>query len=326
MADTAEKRLVRKRGTSTSEESAPGQTGSDKFATAYVPEPSLADRYVHRSIHGVEDFQLLDYARSSHQNVLLQGDTGSGKTMVGAAYAAAKGDWYYSLPCDVSIDPTALFGKMGLSEKAGTFEWVDGPVTQIVRTGGVLNISEINFMPPKIAASLYPLLDGRRYVPLLGHKGEVVHAHPRLLVVADMNPNYRGTIELNDAFRNRFPIKVAWGYDLAVEERLVKSAELREIVRKLRAMGTEIATPVSTNLLMEFERMAVDPALTFDFAVANFIMAFRSNERDAVRNVLDMSLSKVQQELGLADEEEEELVDLSDDEFYFAEATDDDKK
>lgn len=319
MAETAStgKRLVKPRGKS-HEATSPGQVGSDKFATAYVPDESLAERYQNRSIHGVKDFSILDVARRNHDNVLLMGDTGSGKTMVGAAYAAKNGDWYYSLPCDVSIDPSALFGKMSTTDTPGKFEWLDGPVTQIVRTGGVLNISEVNFMPPKIAASLYPLLDGRRYVPLLGHKGEVVHAHERLLVIADMNPNYRGTIELNDAFRNRFPVKIAWGYDTEVESRLVKSAELRNIVRKLRDMGSEIATPVSTNLMMEFERMATAPDLTFDFAVANFVMAFRANERDAVMNVFDMSKVKVQQELGLANEEEEiSLSDLSTEDIYY---------
>jgi nitric oxide reductase NorQ protein/cobaltochelatase CobS len=320
MADTAEKRqptLRKKREPASAEASSPGQVGSDKFATAFVPEKTLADRYVHRQVYGVEDFKLLDTARRNHDNVLLMGDTGSGKTMVGAAYAAKNGDWYYSLPCDVSVDPTALFGKMSPTEEAARYGWIDGPVTQIVRTGGVLNISEVNFMPPRIAASLYPLLDGRRYVPLLGHKGEVVHAHPSLLVIADMNPNYRGTIELNDAFRNRFPHKVAWGYDTEVEKSLVKSAELREVTRKLRAMGSEIATPVSTNLLMEFERMAVDADLSFDYAVANFVMAFRSSERDAVSNVFDMSKVRIQQELGLSGNEEEEEIDLDSEEFYF---------
>lgn len=310
---TTGKRLVNKK----SEDTAPGQVGSDKFATAYIPDKSLAEKYQHRTLYGVQDFDLLDAARRNHDNVLLMGDTGSGKTMVGAAYAADRGNWYYSLPCDVSIDPTALFGKMSPTETPGKFEWLDGPVTQIVRTGGVLNISEINFMPPKIAASLYPLLDGRRYVPLLGHKGEVVHAHPDLLVIADMNPNYRGTIELNDAFRNRFPIKVAWGYDTEVEKRLVKSDELREVVRKLRALGSEIVTPISTNLLMEFERMAQDQSLSFDFAVANFIMAFRTSERDAVSNVIEMSKQTIKKDLCLVASDDEEELDLSDDEFYF---------
>jgi nitric oxide reductase NorQ protein len=301
-------------------EIAPGQTGGQS-TTAYVPEKKLADKYVHRTLNGVGDFDLLTYAQKRERNILLLGDTGAGKTMVGAAFAASTGQRYYSLPCDVSIDPSSLFGKMTATDTAGKFEWVDGPVTDVVRNGGVLNISEINFMPPKIAASLYPLLDGRRYIPLLGHKGEIVRPEKgKLLVIADMNPNYRGTIELNAAFLNRFPIKVSWGYDGKVESKLVKSQGLRDVVRKLRGMGSEISTPVSTNLLIEFESMAVDPELSFEFAVSNFVMSFRANERDAVKNVFDMQRSKIERDLGLIGElEAVEEIDVSDEEFYFTE-------
>lgn len=307
------KRLVR-----VAEESAPGQTGAgDAFTASYVPGPELAKKYRNRKVNGVRDFDLLDYALRTKQNVLLMGDTGAGKTMVGAAYASDRQIPYYSLPCDVSIDPSALFGKMSPTDRAGEFEWVDGPVTELVRTGGVLNISEINFMPPKIAASLYPLLDGRRYVPLLGHRGEVVHAHEDLLVIADMNPNYRGTVELNAAFKNRFPIKVMWNYDSAVERSLVKGKTILSVAKKLRD-GGEVRTPISTNLLIEFERMVTDDALTYEFAVNVFLNAFASGERAAVENVMELSRVEIERDYAknpTPDEEEDIIVD--DDEYIY---------
>lgn len=273
---------------------------------AYIPAPTVAQRYVNRKIHGVWDARLLDRAMAEKINVLLMGDTGSGKTMVGEAYASKREMLYYSLPCDVSIDPTALFGKMQPTDVPGKFEWQDGPVTQVVRRGGVLNISEINFMPPKIAASLYPLLDGRRYVPLLGHKGEVVRAHEDLLVIADMNPGYRGTMELNAAFKNRFAFKFMWGYDADVEKKLVALPTLLSIAGKIRALvGTEIMTPVSTNMLMEFERFAKDEMLGLEFAIGNFVTAFESDEVKAVSNVFDLEKQTLAREiaLGLTDED-----------------------
>jgi len=318
----APKRVVRK--------VAPKTTGSVVQSavlgevSAFVPNIEKAKSYVHRDVHGVNDFAVLDHAMATRKNVLVMGDTGAGKTLWGEAFAAERGYLYYSLACDVAIDPSALMGRMVPTEVAGKYEWQDGPVTQIVRTGGVLNISEVNFMPPKIAASLYPLLDGRRYLPLLGHKGEVVHAHENLLVIADMNPQYRGTIELNAAFKNRFELKVMWGYDNNVERQLVKLPSLLAIANKIRKMvGVEVSTPVSTNALMEFEALATDTALGVDFAIGNFIAAFGADERDAIRNVIELERDSLNRELayvtGTNTDDFDEVVgfDYSDAEYVY---------
>jgi nitric oxide reductase NorQ protein len=257
---------------------------------AYVPDQSVDTSYVHRKIHKVSDYDLLAHCQTEGINILLKGPTGSGKTHLGAAYAANKGMLYYSLPCDVSVDPSALFGKLMPTDEIGKFEWIDGPVTQIVRNGGVLNISEVNFMPPRIASSLYPLLDSRRYVPLIGHKGEVVRAHPDLLIIADMNPNYRGTQDLNEAFKNRFPVILNWGYDGVVEKNLVKVPPLVEIAARIRSKD-DIRTPVSTNMLLEFVHFT--QSFGIKFAIENFSMKFGDDEQQAVKNIVDVASMEI---------------------------------
>lgn len=257
---------------------------------AFIPHPDYGLNYVHRKVHGVEDFDLLTHCRANQLNLLLMGDTGAGKTMLPMAYAAAKCIPYYTVPCDVSIDPTALFGKMMPGDKVGEFVWVDGPVTELVRYGGILNISEINFMPAKIAASLYSLLDHRRSIQLLGKRGEHVRAHPDLLVVADMNPKYRGTMDLNHALNNRFPLKVQWGYDDTVEDRLVSSKALLSLVRKIRAQS-DILTPIGTNMMMEFMPIAV--AFGMKFAIKNFTNAFTESERESISQMLDAAETNI---------------------------------
>lgn len=256
---------------------------------AYVPHKSVAEKYVGREVYGVQDMTILDVAMREKKNVLVMGDTGAGKTLFGEAYASLRKLHYYSLPCDVSIDPSSLFGRMQPTDTPGKFEWQDGPVTQVVRNGGVLNISEVNFMTPKVASSLYPLLDGRRHIPLLAHRGEIVQAHDDLVIIADMNPKYRGTMELNAAFKNRFDFKIKWDYDTTVEEALVMYPTLRQIAAKLRAMvGTDLITPVSTNMLMEFEQFSEDPDLGMKFAGFNFLAAFTPEEADPVSKVMDL--------------------------------------
>lgn len=277
---------------------------------AFVPDPRYAKNYIHRKVYGVGDFELLEYALQQGLNVLLMGETGAGKTMCPMAFAAANGLAYYSVPCDISIDPSALFGKMMPGDKIGEFVWTDGPVTEMVRNGGVLNISEVNMMSSKVAASLYPLLDHRRSLQLLGHHGEHIRAHKDLLIVADMNPNYRGTQELNLAFLNRFAVKVMWNYDPAVESRLVPSKALLEMVRDIRK-EPGIQTPVGTNAMLEF--VDLFGALGLKFASSNFVNGFRSAERGAVEKVLEAASVNISNELSKlqrnVDEEIEELND-----------------
>lgn len=279
---------------------------------AYVPDKAIGDTYKGRKLPGgVWDFDLAEIATYQAANVLLMGDTGSGKTLFGMAFAAKTRRHYYSLPCDVSIDPSAIFGKMVPTEEAGKFRWQDGPATQIVRHGGILNLSEVNMMLPKIAASLYPLLDHRRYIPLLANNGEIVRAHrcdeecaPRgiacpkaLLIIADMNPNYRGTQKLNAAFANRFKYKVDWGYNGDVEDKLIVSSTVREIASQLRVATNVVLTPVSTNMLIDFEQTAQDDELGLDFAIANFVASFDPSERAAVEEVIKLNRDNLEKDM-----------------------------
>jgi AAA domain (dynein-related subfamily) len=304
---------------------------------SYVPDAKYAKRYVNRKVNGVLDFDLMKFCMIRGKNLLMRGDTGAGKTMMPMAYAAKFGLKYYSIPCDVSIDPTALFGKLVPTDTIGKFEWVDGPVTELVRNGGILNVSEVNFMPAKISASLYSLLDHRRALTLLGHKGEVVRAHgPRcwcsldkkecrskwLMVVADMNPKYRGTVELNAAFANRFQLKVDWDYDSKVENELIKSPALLGVVRNIRKL-TNVRTPVGTNSMEEF--LEVAPGLGFEFAVENFIAQFEPAERDGVKKALQIAEANLKRDLatiaaGISPDDDTEEMDP--DAAWFAEEGD----
>ena len=257
---------------------------------AYVPHSDYARKYVHRKVNGIEDFSLLDYCMKAGYNVLLVGDTGAGKTMFPMAYAADKSIPYFSVPCDISIEPTSLFGKMMPTDTVGKFKWTDGPVTEMVRNGGILNLSEINGMSPRISLALFQLLDHRRSLTLLGHEGETIPAHPDLLIVADMNPNYRGTQTLNEAFKNRFQVRSQWGYNDLAEDRLVSAKNLLELVRKIRKTDA-VGTPIGTNAMLEFQDIAQN--LGMEFAFQNLLNMFGDNERQAVKTVLDVCKDKI---------------------------------
>ena len=257
-----------------------------------VPDASAVDAYAGREVHGIEDLDLIHKASELQHNVLVVGPTGSAKTTMVRAYAAREGLPFYSVPMNGAVDLSQMLGKW-IPTADGHFVWIDGPVTTIVREGGVLLLDELNYAPAKIMAALYGLLDARRVLTLLDHEGEVVRAHPKLTIVAAMNKGseYQGIRPLSAALANRFSFQIPFGYDRDVEETLVaRMPILLDLAKKLRDAFDvgDLKTPISTNRLMDFEDFATDPTLGVDFAIANFVAAFDEDEQPSVKQVLDL--------------------------------------
>ena len=135
--------------------------------------------------------------------------------------------------------------------------------------------------------------------------GETIEAHPDLTIFATMNPDYIGTTPLNFAFRNRFDMQIPWDYDSKVESKLVKSKALMTLINQLRAEASkgQYETPISTNMLMEFERFI--ELLDYNFAVENFIAHFGADEQASVRLVFQTHEYNIKSDYGLA-----EVIDL----------------
>jgi MoxR-like ATPase len=102
-----------------------------------IPDPRIAAGYVHRSIDGFEDFDLLDYAMRERENVLLEGPTGSSKTTVARAFAASRGLPFVAVECNGAMDPGTVLGRTMVDEN-GVPTWVDGDFLLVVRYGGVV--------------------------------------------------------------------------------------------------------------------------------------------------------------------------------------------
>ena len=279
-----------------------------------VPDVAVANQYAHRTIGGKKDFEIFDYARRHNLNVLLEGPTGSAKTTAIMAYAAKNKLRFYSVSSSGGTEPSQLFGKFIPDAKSGDgFVWQDGPVTELFRNGGILLLNEINFIPERIQSVLFSALDARREIQLLDHQGEVIRAHKDLTIFADMNPDYQGTRPLNAALRNRFPIQLVWDYDSKVEAKLIHSVSLRHLGDGLRAAFKrgEIETPVSTNLLMEFERIA--SAVSVDFALVNFANHFHADERQVVDTVTGTVYSNLVNEIQPSSQQGEFVIEQDED-------------
>ena len=275
------------------------------FQLASVPPIERAKQYVNRSIANMQDFEIYDKARENKIDVLIYGPTGPGKTSSVVAWAAARKLRMATVSGNAALEPSQLIGKY-IPDGNGGFMWIDGPVTDVVRNGGVLCLDEVNFISPKIYTVLYSLLDARRALILLDHKGETIEAHPDLTIFATMNPSYIGTTPLNFAFRNRFAIQIPWDYDDKVEAKLVKSQAILNVAKQLRneAAKGEFETPISTNMLMEFERFIT--TFNYEFAVSNFVAHFDEEEQDKVRLVMTTHEYNIQEDFNLIEKAVEE--------------------
>lgn len=262
-----------------------------------IPDPRFAEEYISRKINGIVDIDLLRYAKEATANTMLYGPTGPGKTSLILAYCAKDSRPLVTVQCHGAVDPATFWGGLVLNTATGLYEWQDSEVTQVIKHGGVLYFDEVNFLPSKVAANVHGLLDKRRQITILEKGNEVVEAHPDLQVIVAFNPDYEGTKPLNPAFKNRFRIKLRWDYDEAVEAELLCIPVMQEMATKLRLSHKDgnLDTPVSTNMLIEFEELAID--LSYEFAMNNFLNAFGEDEREAVAETFDLFSERIKQQL-----------------------------
>lgn len=253
---------------------------------AIVPPMSDYDAYISRDIFGVRDIDLLRYAKDARKNVMLEGDTGAGKSHFIRAYCALEQMPLVIIPCNGGIETSTLYG-MPVQDAEGRITFQESGLVNVLRNGGMIFLDEINFMPNKVAAGMHQILRERILV-ILEKSGEVIEISADTQFTAAMNVEYRGTHPLNEAFKNRFALKLPFPYERQVEEQLVCMPVMLDVAARLRASykNGDLETPVSTNMLTEFEEFAVD--INYDFAVHNFLAAFSTHERTAVAEVIDL--------------------------------------
>lgn len=247
--------------------------------------------YISRTIAGVRDLDAIAAAHRLHHNLILAGPTGSAKTSVTYAYGAWKQLPVVNIPCNGAAEPSMFIGKW-VRLQDGSFDFKLGELALAVLHGGIILLDEVNFLKSNIGAYLHGLLDSRRTLSIPDAQGSSaptsIKAHPDCLIVGAYNPDYHGTRPLNQAFKNRYCIQLDFPYLAEVEDKLLQSESLLTLANNLRleVQAGNLATPISTNMLIETEELAMDEALGFDFAMVNFLNHFPEDERQPVKEVL----------------------------------------
>jgi hypothetical protein len=270
---------------------------SPRMELATVPDKKWATDYINRKVlNNLSEFDIYDQALEDNANVLISGHAGSGKTMSVMAYAAARDMRFYSVSAHAGIEISQVFGKYNPTSD-GHFAWTDGGLTDCVRNGNaVLLFNEVNFLPERFTTVIFSLLDARREITLMDKDGEVVRAANNLLIVGDMNPNYRGTRQMNQAWKDRFSQhSIEFPYDPAIEAKLIPNKGLLDMANQLRLRfdKEEISTPISTRSLVAFHKNTL--TLGLDYAIYAYLNLFSDlTERNAVSLVIESQKSNIE--------------------------------
>ncbi len=148
------------------------------------------------------EVSLFEQAYHNHLPVLIKGPTGCGKTRFVEHMAARLGLTTYTVSCHDDLSAADLIGRH-LINHSGTY-WVDGPLTQAVRHGGICYLDEIVEARKDTTVILHALSDNRRILPI-DRTGEILAAHPQFMLVISYNPGYQHLLKgLKPSTRQRF--------------------------------------------------------------------------------------------------------------------------
>lgn len=156
-----------------------------QYLTAHVPAggPYMFRRELLRDL-------LAWWNMPVHEPLLLVGPTGCGKSSLLNQFASRINTPVWRITGNEEMELQEIFGHFVL-DKSGSTVFMDGPLTQAARYGGIFLFDEIDRLRPSVAVGLNGVLEGGSFT-LSGKGGEVVTPHPSFRIVATANSNMAG--------------------------------------------------------------------------------------------------------------------------------------
>jgi len=181
-----------------------------------------------------------------HQNGLIVGPTGSGKSQLIKRLAEALQRPYFSFNFGGTLDPRSeLLGTTQL--RSGQTTFCDAHFLQALQTpGAVVVLDELNRCDGMFLNLLNPILDGQRKV-VIGERldAPVVEVAEGISFfgIANVGPEYAHTVPLDRAIIDRFDINLPIDYPGQQEEELLLRKHFprldRSEARKLAALASQ---------------------------------------------------------------------------------------
>ena len=191
---------------------------------------------------------IFELAYRNRLAMLIKGPTGCGKTRFIEHMAARLGRPLYTVSCHDDLSATDLVGRH-LIGPSGTY-WVDGPLTQAVRHGGICYLDEIVEARKDTTVVLHALSDNRRILPI-DRTGEILEAPPEFMLVVSYNPGYQNFSKgLKPSTRQRF-VSLSFDFPEAAHEIEIVTAESgidRETARRLVTLANALRSTADHDL------------------------------------------------------------------------------
>ena len=166
-----------------------------------------------------DEIAIFEMAYRSQLPVLIKGPTGCGKTRFVEHMAARFRRPLFTVSCHDDLSAADLVGRHLIGPE-GTY-WVDGPLTQAVRAGGICYLDEIVEARKDTTVVLHSLSDDRRMLPI-ERTGEQLEASSQFMLVVSYNPGYQQLLKaLKPSTRQRF-VSLSFDFPVAdLEEKIV---------------------------------------------------------------------------------------------------------
>ena len=244
------------------------------------------------------EVELFEAAFATQLPALLKGPTGCGKTRFMEYMAWRLQRPLITVSCHDDLTAADLVGRYLITNNETA--WIDGPLAQAVRCGGICYLDEIVEARKDTTVVIHPLADDRRILPVEKH-GEILHAPPEFMLAMSYNPGYQSVLkELKQSTRQRF-VAIEFTYPEAALEKKIVIAEtgvkpeladqlirLAEMTRNLKGNGLDEGA--STRLLVHAGKM-IARGITPRDACSSAIAAALTDDPDMLRAVHELVTS-----------------------------------